>query len=211
MQSQFKMKIFDISLLLNEQTITYPGTTALKITPTRSSVTGSALSEITLSSHAGTHIDAPAHVIEGGKTIDQIKLDIFFGPCRVLDLTQVKDGILVKDLEGKNIKEGERILLKTNNSKRGFDKFYEDYVYLSSEGAEYLADLGVKLVGIDCLSIKKRGLSDNRAHSELLSKNISIIEGLNMANIEEGKYTLVAFPLKFTGIDGSPARIVLIR
>lgn len=199
MQSQFKMKIFDISLLLNEQTITYPGTTALKITPTRSSVTGSALSEITLSSHAGTHIDAPAHVIEGGKTIDQIKLDTFFGPCRVLDLTQVKDGILVKDLEGKNIKEGERILLKTTNS------------FLTSDAASYLAGLNIKLVGIDSLSIKQRGLKDNRAHTELLSKDIPIIEGLNLAEIEEGKYTLIAFPLSFTGIDGSPARIVLIR
>lgn len=193
------MKIFDISLPLNEQTITYPGTTPLKINPTRSSVTGSVLSEITMSSHTGTHIDAPSHVLEYGKTIDQIDLETFFGPCRVLDLTEVVDGILVKDLENKNIKEGERILLKTTNS------------FLTSEAASYLAGLNIKLVGIDSLSIKQRGLKDNRAHSELLSKNIPIIEGLNMANIEEGEYTLVAFPVKFTGIDGSPARIVLIR
>lgn len=193
------MKIFDISLPLNEQTITYPGTTPLKINPTRSSVTGSVLSEITMSSHTGTHIDAPSHVLEYGKTIDQIDLETFFGPCRVLDLTEVVKGILIEDLEGKNIKEGERILLKTTNS------------FLTSEAASYLAGLNIKLVGIDSLSIKQGGLKDNRAHSELLSKNIPIIEGLNMANIEEGEYTLVAFPVKFTGIDGSPARIVLIR
>lgn len=204
------MKIFDISLPLNEQTITYPGTTPLKINPTRSSVTGSVLSEITMSSHTGTHIDAPSHVIEGGKTIDQIDLATFFGPCRVLDFPKIKKGINVSDLESKKIKEGERILLKTSNSNWGFDKFY-GYVFLTSEAAVYLAGLNIKLVGIDSLSIKKRGLQDNRAHSELLSKNIPIIEGLNLGNIEEGEYTLVAFPLKFTGIDGSPARIVLIR
>lgn len=205
------MKIFDISLPLNGQTITYPGTIPLKIIPTRSSVTGSALSEITLSSHAGTHIDAPAHVIEGGKTIEQIDLVVFFGSCRVLDLTEVKEGISVADLENKNIKEGERILLKTNNSKRGFDKFYEDYVYLSSDAAAYLAGLNIKLVGIDFLSIKKKGLPDNRSHSEFLSKNIPIIEGLNLAEVSEGEYTLIAFPLAFGGIDGSPVRAILLK
>ncbi len=205
------MKIFDISLPLNEQTIIYPGTTSLKITPTRSTVTGSALSEITLSSHAGTHIDAPSHVIEGGKTIDQINLETFYGPCRVLDFSQVKEGISVSDLESKNIKEGERILLKTNNSKRGFEQFYQDYIYLTSEAAFYLAQQKIKLVGIDSLSIKKRGLQDNRAHIELLSKDIPILEGLNLGEVEEGEYTLIAFPLAFTGIDGSSARAIIVK
>lgn len=205
------MKIFDISLPLNEQTIIYPGTTALKITPTRSSVTGSALSEITLSSHAGTHIDAPSHVIEDGQTIDQIPLETFFGPCRVLDLTAVKEGITSQDLESKKIKEGERILLKTDNSNRGFGEFYEDYVYLTSEAAAYLAKLNIKLVGIDSLSIKKRGLPDNRAHRKLLSRNIPILEGVNLKEVDEGEYTLIVFPLAFTDIDGSPTRAVLVK
>lgn len=205
------MKIFDISLPLNEQTIIYPGTTSLKITPTRSAVTGAALSEINIGSHTGTHIDAPSHVINDGKSIDEIDLEIFYGPCRVLDLSAVKDGITRQDLADKNIKATERVLLKTSNSKRGFKDFFEDYIYLSTEAAVYLAGLKIKLVGIDSLSIKQRGSKDNRPHSELLSQNIPIIEGLNLSAIEEGEYTLVAFPLFFTGIDGSPTRVVLVR
>lgn len=205
------MKIFDISLPLNEQTITYPGTTSLKITATKSTNTGSALSEIKIGSHSGTHIDAPSHVIENGKSIDQLNLESFYGEARVLDLTNVAGGITVSDLEGKNIKAEERILLKTNNSKRGFKEFFEDYVYLSSEAASYLAGLGIKLVGVDSLSIKQRGSKDNSPHTELLSKDIPIIEGLNLSEVEEGEYTLVAFPLAFIGIDGSPTRAVLIK
>lgn len=203
------MKIFDISLPLNSKTIIYPGNTNLEINSLRSP-SGNFLSEITLGSHTGTHIDAPSHSIEGASSIDQVDLETFVGTCRVLDLSNVKESISVADLEVKNIQAGERILLKTNNSTRGFDSFYDDYVFLSSDAAVYLAQLEVRLVGIDFLSIKQRGSKDNRPHTELLSKDIPIIEGLNLKDVEEGEYQLVALPLAFSGIDGSPTRAVLV-
>lgn len=94
---------------------------------------------------------------------------------------------------------------------RGFDEFYSDFVYLSSEGAEYLADAGVTLVGIDYLSIKQKGSTDNRPHTLLLEKDIPIIEGIDLSQVEPGEYTIVAFPLKYIGIDGAPARVVLLK
>lgn len=204
------MKILDISLPLNEKTIIYPGNTNLEIGSFKSP-SGNFLSEIIIGSHTGTHIDAPSHAIEGASTLDQITLETFIGPCRVLDLSDTKECIKVEDLEDKNIKEGERILFKTSNSVRGFDNFYDDYIYLSSEAASYLANLNVKLVGTDFLSIKQRGSKDNRPHTELLSQNIPIIEGLNLKEVTEGEYKLVALPLNFTGIDGSPVRAVLLQ
>jgi arylformamidase len=204
------MTIFDISLPLNVETIIYPGNSKLDFKYFKSA-SGNFLSEVTFGSHTGTHIDAPSHAIEGSNSIDKIDLEIFVGTCRVLDLSKSKVSISVKDLENKNIQSGERILLKTCNSIRGFSEFYDDYIYLASDAAAFLAKINVKLVGIDFLSIKQRGSKDNRPHTELLSKNIPIIEGIDLSKVLEGEYELIALPLRFTGIDGSPARVVLLQ
>jgi len=170
------------------------------------------LSSITFGSHTGTHIDAPAHAIEGAIALDKIPLESLIGQCRVLDFSQENgEAVLQEMLESKNIKKSERILLKTRNSARGFKEFYDGYVYLAGDAADYLASLGVMLVGIDSLSIKKRGSEDQRPHTSLLKKNIPIIEGLNLVEAEEGEYELFCLPLNFTGIEGAPARAVLIR
>lgn len=203
-------KIIDISLPLSETTITYPGNPEIKIKKSQSS-TGNTLSQISFGSHTGTHIDAPSHCISDGKTLDKINLSTFIGECRVLDLAKAESCITVEDLNGKNIKKGERILLKTSNSKRGFSQFYPDFIYLSSEASEYLANIEVTLVGIDSLSIKQKGSSNNTPHTNLLSKGIPIIEGLNLSNCSEGEYFLVALPLNFIGLDGSPARVILLK
>ena len=136
-------------------------------------------------------------------------MDIFHGPVRVLDLSSASESVKVSDLENKNIKEGERVLLKTSNSARWGEGFFPDFVFLSSEGAEYLASKGVILVGIDSLSIKQKGNPDNSPHTNLLEKGIPILEGLDLSKVEEGKYVLTAFPLKYQGIDGSPCRAIL--
>jgi len=174
------------------------------------------LSSITLGSHTGTHIDAPAHAVAGALTLDKIPLSNFIGPCWVLDFSK-EDGnksvtkeMLENKLKDKNIEKGERILLKTKNSLRGFKEFYDDYVYLDGDAADYLGSLSVLLVGIDALSIKARGGSDHRPHTSLLAKNIPIVEGLDLVSVKEGKYELVCLPLNFTDIDGAPARAVLI-
>ena len=208
MQRISNLKVIDISLSLFQGSITYPNNPEVEFEtlPTQSNV----ITKITLGSHSGTHIDAPSHAkIENGATIDQLDLELFYGPARVLDLSSATESVKVSDLESKNIQEGEKILLKTSNSSRWGEGFFPDFVFLSTEGAEYIASKGVRLVGIDSLSIKQKGNSDNRPHTNLLEKGIPIIEGLDLSKVSEGEYTLMAFPLKFIGIDGSTARAVL--
>ena len=207
------MKIIDISLPLNNQTPIYPGNVPVSVSIHHAMPEhATQLSAITFGSHSGTHIDAPAHAITGAPALDKIPLENFVGTCRVLDFSNdLAEGVTQSFLESKNIKPGERILLKTRNSIRGFKEFYDDYVYLDGDAADYLASLGVQLVGIDALSIKKRGSTDHRPHLSLLSKNIPIVEGLNLSEVAEGEYELYCLPLNFTNIDGAPARAILIQ
>ncbi len=207
------MKIIDISLPLNNETPIYPGNVPLSISMHHSMPEyATHLSSIIFGSHTGTHIDAPAHAIEGAVTLEKIPLGHFIGECRVLDFSNDRGEAVTKQmLQSKNIKSGERILLKTRNSIRGFEKFYEDYIYLDGDAAGYLSSLPVLLVGIDSLSIKKRGGPDQRPHTALLARNIPILEGLNLDQPAEGSYELICLPLNFTGIEGAPARAVLIE
>lgn len=190
--------------------VIYPGTTPTKITPVKSASGSATLSEITMTSHAGTHIDAPSHAISGGMSISELDLDTFYGLCRVVDLTTCQTKITKIDLIRVNIKRGEKILLKTANSINGFTIFDEAYIYLDPEGATYLAELEISLLGIDALSVKQRSSKENTAHTVLLSNNIPIIEGLDLGKILEGSYILCALPLAFEGIDGSPTRAILM-
>jgi len=207
------MKIIDISLPLNNNTPVYPANVPLSVhTHHEMPEYATKLSSIIFGSHTGTHIDAPAHAVEGGLTLDKLPLTNFLGICRVLDFSKNTDEAITKEmLQSKNIKTGERILLKTRNSVRGFKEFYDDYVYVDGDAADYLASLDVLLVGIDSLSIKKRGGPDQRPHTSLLKKNIPILEGLTMPSVVEGEYELICLSLNFTDIEGSPARAVLIE
>lgn len=206
------MKIIDISLPLNNQTIVYPRNVPVSVSIHQKMPEASSfLSSITFGSHSGTHVDAPAHVIPGAITLEKIPLENFIGQCRVLDFSkEIGEAVTRQMLAKKSIKKSERVLLKTRNSLRGFEKFYEDYVYLDGDAADYLASLDVLVVGIDSLSVKKRGSTDNRPHLSLLSKNIPIIEGLDMSLVSEGEYELYCLPLRFMGIEAAPARAVLI-
>jgi arylformamidase len=207
------MKIIDISLPLNNNTPVYPGNVPLSVSIHHAMPEhATQLSSITFGSHTGTHIDAPGHAIALAPMLDDIPLEIFVGPCMVLDFSNEQgEAVTTEMLKNENIKKGDRVLLKTRNSTRGFTDFYDDYVYLDGDAAEYLVGLGVSLVGIDALSIKKRGGSDHRPHTALLSKNIPIIEGLDFSKVTSGEYELVCLPLNFTGIDGAPARAILIQ
>lgn len=203
------MELIDISLPLSPGGITYPKNPEVEFEslPTQSNV----ITKITFGSHSGTHIDAPSHaMIENGAPIDQISLKTFHGEARVIDLTHVEGQIETDDLKQENIQTGDRVLLKTTNSARWKEgEFFEDFVSLSSAGAEYLSSKQVLLVGIDSLSIKQKGNPDNTPHTYLLTKGIPILEGLDLSKAEAGTYTLMAFPLRFIGIDGSPVRAML--
>ncbi len=204
-------RIIDISLPLSETTPLYPGNPSIELETFTSGATGSILTKISFGSHTGTHIDAPRHIYPKNPGIDEVPLNVLVGLCKVVDLTKCGKVIDQKDLKRLEIEKNERILVKTKNSIRGFGAFYDDYIYLSGNAAEYLAQLGIMLFGIDALSVKQRGSKDNTPHIALLERNIPIIEGLNLEHVEEGEYFLVILPLKFIGLDASPARAVLLQ
>jgi arylformamidase len=161
--------------------------------------------------HTGTHVDAPAHFIEGARRIDALSLETLIGPARVVDVpdevVEIDPGFLdTCDLDGV-----ERVLFHTRNSKFWDEGFRKDFTHLSPEGAEKLVGMGVKLVGTDYLSIEKFHSGHHRTHLALLTKNVIIVEGLNLSNIGAGDYELICLPLKIAegAGDGSPARAVL--
>lgn len=203
-------KIIDISLPLSSETIVYPNNVPLEIeTHAHMPEATTHLSKITMGTHTGTHIDAPMHAVLDADTLDQIPLDTFVGLCRVVDASHRGPGESVKKEDLGEVLKGERILIKTSNSIRGFEEFYNDYVYLDGDTADWLAEIGVKLVGIDYLSIKQKGSKDQRPHTSLLEKNIPIIEGINLNNVNAGFYELFCLPLNFIGVEGGPARAIL--
>jgi len=187
---------------------TYPGDPQVKFRPWAGKKWG--LTEITMGTHTGTHVDAPRHVFKSGTRIDELTLSKFIGPCRVLDMTHVKQAIELRDLKAAQIKKGERILVKTRNSLRSQNVFRPDYVYLSGDATEYLAKLPIALFGIDAFSVKQRGSDDLRPHTVLLKKEIVILERINLRSVKAGTYFLAALPLKLKGLDGSPVRAVLM-
>ena len=203
-------KIIDISIPISKDTIVYPGNPAVEIEELKSEASGSTISKITFGTHTATHVDAQKHVIDGGKSLDDIPLEAFVGKCRVVDCTRDAEAVSRETVERAEIQNGERILLKTQNSSRGFATFYEDFVYVSPEAALYLSDR-VQLVGIDYFSIKQKGSKDNRPHTAFLEKNIPIIEGIDLSQVEAGEYTLIALPLKLSNRDGAPLRAILLK
>jgi arylformamidase len=203
---------YDISLPIRDGMLSWPSDPDVAITPYKTiDENGSNLVKLETGNHFGTHVDAPKHNLARGMAIDEFPPDVFMGPVHVLDFTDL-DGIdiLVRHLE-ERVPDGiERIIFKTRNTtdrllQRPFD---EKYVALSGEGAEWLAALGVKLVGIDYLSIQRRG-SDGRAHTALLERDIPIIEGLWLVDVAAGEYELLALPLRIEHGDGAPARVFL--
>lgn len=206
--------LIDVSLPIDNTLPSWPGDPKIAISRVKSVETdGVTLSHLDIGSHTGTHMDAPVHFVAGGKTVDQIDSSRFNGPCRVLDLTNLPGKtISKKDLERFRIRKGERILLKTKNSDYWGDRaFHEDFIGLSTEAAQYLADRKVATVGIDYLSIEPFGSdkAGNPVHKTLLKNEILIIEGLDLRDVKPGDYILRAFPLRLKGADGSPCRAFL--
>ena len=202
------MNIIDISHAITPKMPLYPGSQKPVFRAMRGKTSVS--SSILMGSHIGTHVDAPCHVFRLGSGVDELPLESMVGMCRVLDFSNVKEAIHIEDLKKYKIQKGERIMVKTKNSSRGFKNFFSDYIYLSGEAAQYLGKIGIAMFGIDYLSVKQKGSADNRPHTELLKRKIVIFEGLNLVKVKAGKYFFVGLPLKFVGLDGSPARAILI-
>lgn len=200
------MRFWDISLPLDHTTIAWPGDTKF----TRKENRGSGIvSKLILSTHAGTHIDAPKHFLFDRNGVDQIALSKLIGMARVLPINSANQ-IIAKDLKRFTIKAHDKILFKTRNSKllRG-KKFTADYVSLSLEGAKYLAGKNIDLVGTDYFGIEAKGSAGHPVHKVLLKSGIVVLEGADLSKVKPGIYNIAALPLKIKAGDGSPARAVL--
>jgi arylformamidase len=172
-------------------------------------------SQMSCSVHTGTHVDAPLHFVSGGTDAEALSLDVLVGPCEVVEVNP-RDGrrITAQDIESSSLGVGtERLLLKTSNSQQweGNQAFFEDFIALSADGAATLVSRGVALVGIDYLSIQSFDDPAPEVHQILLEAGVVIVEGLDLRNVEPGRYQLVCLPLKLKGSDGAPARAILIR
>jgi len=204
-----RVKFYDVSLPIREGMIVYPGNPELSI-KRYSSIPRNKVNEslITFGSHTGTHVDSKLHIRNDANAAEALPLDSFYGKCKVLDLTHLEKEIHQQDLKSFQIEKGDIILLKTRNSMRGYETFREDYVHIKLDAAEYLVEVGVKTLGFDYLSVKKTG-EDDEVHEVLIS-NLTLFEGLNLAEVPEGEYVFIGLPLRI-GCDGAPARVILVE
>jgi arylformamidase len=207
-------KIYDISMLITPDMPMYPGDAPVEIEPVQSMSRGAEYntSLYCFGSHIGTHLDAQRHFIPGGKAIDEIDLSCLVGKVLVVDLTEVDGVIGAEDLQRHpEIRSYSRLIFKTKSSQYIKDKdFHKDFIAVSGDAATYLIDLGVKLVGVDYLSVEPFGSESHSTHRQLLENGVVPLEGLDLSEVTPGQYTLIALPLKVKGGDGAPARAILI-
>jgi arylformamidase len=208
------MKIFDITLPISESMAVWPGDPMVRIRQPLRLDKGdiATVSQIELGSHTGTHVDAPAHFLRHGTTIDRIDLEFLIGEALVVETGDV-DALSALHFERLDIPLGvERLLLKTKNSDHWSHKdnaFFTDFVALTEDGARWLVDRTIRLVGIDYLSAAP--LEDPApVHLILQGAGVVLVEGLNLSRVPQGRYQLICLPMKLVGCDGAPARAVLL-
>lgn len=208
------MKIYDVTVAVSDGVPIYEGDPRVNIESVRQIAGGDAanVSNLCFGAHTGTHVDAPNHFIEGTRRLEDLDLSKMVGKCRVVE---VDDSVIsiepshLPDLTGI-----ERILFKTRNSQFWSDPsvgFRTDFSFVSGGAARVLADAGIKLVGVDYLSVEEFGSKDHATHKTLLEKEVVILEGLDLREVPAGDYELICLPLKYVGGtgDGAPARTIL--
>lgn len=206
-------QLIDISVPVNPHLPVWPGEPQPSITHKFRMSEGSDanVTHLAVGSHTGTHIDAPLHFVDGGKTTLEIPLEKLVGPCQVVDF-QGKKSISAADLAALHLPEGtQKILFKTDNSRLWADpthSFFEDFCALTADAAQWVVDHGIHLVGIDYLSIQ-RYHDSFETHVILLSAETVILESLDLRFVEPGSYRLICLPLKVEGVEGTLARAVL--
>jgi arylformamidase len=204
-------RIIDVTLPLSAAVPAFPGDPPFELSPTRRIADGAPfnVARLVTGTHAGTHVDAPAHFVAGGATVDQLPLEILIGKALVVDIPGVAR-IERRDLERAGLRDDIRVLIKTRTSghPRAVRPQPEDAASLSADAATYLVQAGIKLVGFDDLSIDGLG-PDFGAHQALLGAGVIVVEGLDLSEVEPGRYDMTCLPLRLAGGDGSPARVVL--
>jgi arylformamidase len=206
-------RIYDISVPIRSGGLVYPGNPEIDIALQQAVAKGAGanVSTIRFGSHTGTHADAARHFFDDGQTVDKIPLERLIGPALLLSFGDDVRSVGAAELRAHDIKGQTRILLRTRNSAFLSQKeFVKDYTYLAPDGAQYLVDQGVELVGIDYLSIEQFHSGHHLTHRTLLERSVVIVEGLDLSVPPPGEYQFICLPLRIEGCDGAPARAVLI-
>lgn len=202
----------DVSLPLRAGMAHWPGNPPVRIARVRDLARGdrSTVSSLSMGSHTGTHVDAPAHFLKGGLGVDAMPYEAANGPALVVAISD-PEAIRPRELEGRGVRRGERLLFKTRNSARrlGAGAFRRSFVHLSLDACRWLAARGVRAVGVDYLSVGPYRGDGAEVHRVLLEAGIWIIEGLDLSRVRPGRHLLACLPLRFEGGDGAPARALL--
>ncbi|HZE09818.1 MAG TPA: cyclase family protein [Gemmatimonadaceae bacterium] len=207
-------RIYDISVPIRTGGLVYPGNPEIEVTLQQAVARGDGanVSFVRFGSHTGTHADASRHFFDDGQTVDKIPLDKLIGPALVIHFPDELMAVGAADLREHDLGAHTRILLRTRNSALLSRRdFVRDYTYLAPDGAQYLVDNGVELVGIDYFSIEQFHSGHHLTHKTLLEKSVVILEGLDLSIPAPGVYQLICLPLRIEGCDGAPARAVLIN
>jgi arylformamidase len=207
------MRLIDVSVPLDAQLPTYPHNTPFSLEPLKRIARGdsSNVSTLHMSAHTGTHVDAPRHFFDAGAGTESLALELLMGRARVIEIDS-RAGIAAEDLAPIDLSDDIRVLIKTHNSRLwGSPEFHEDYVGVTDSGAKHLVEHGIKVVGVDYLSVEKFHTPGAPAHHVLLGAGTIVIEGLNLRDVEPGVYEMFCLPLRIVGSDGAPARVVLRR
>ena len=207
--------IYDISIILGEESFPFPGDPPFRKEMLLSIKGGDScdVSELSMSAHSGTHIDTPSHFIAGGSTLDDYSARSFILPARVVAIED-KHSIKPGELHDLDIDPGGALLLKTDNSATGRCEsgvFSERFVWLTPGAAAVCVEKEVGMVGIDYITIEEYGDEAFPTHRKLLENGILILEGINLKDVPPGRYTLICLPLKIKGGEASPVRAVLFR
>jgi arylformamidase len=202
----------DISVPLSPALAVWPGSPGIKFRQWSAIIDGANanVTELDIDAHAGTHVDAPLHSIDGGRSLDAIGLEPFIGPATVVDVDGATE-IDAKVLQSMVPLGTERLLLRTGNSAKPeiYKRFDSGFAGLTLDGAEWLATTGLRLVGIDYMSIQRFSEPDD-VHRVLLGAEVAILEGLRLEAVEPGGYELICLPLRLVGTEAAPARAILL-
>jgi arylformamidase len=207
------MRLIDVSVPLDAQLPTYPHNTPFSLEPIKRIARGdsSNVSTLHMSAHTGTHVDAPRHFFDQGAGTEALPLELLIGRTRVIEIDS-RAGIAAEDLAPIDLSDDIRVLIKTHNSRLwGSPEFHADYVGVTDSGARHLVEHGIKVVGVDYLSVEKFHNPGAPAHHVLLGAGTIVIEGLNLQEVDPGIYEMFCLPLRVVGSDGAPARVVLRR
>jgi len=205
------MKLIDVSVPIDSTLATYPGNTPFSLEAIKRIANGdsSNVSTIHMSAHAGTHVDAPRHFFDTGHGVESLPLDMLCGRARVVEVT-TRGHITGDALADLDLRDDLRLLLKTRNSRLwGTPEFDRAFIGVAESGARYLVDRGIKVLGVDYLSVEPFKTPGAPTHHTLLSAGTIVIEGLNLRDVAPGSYEMFCLPIALVGADGAPARVVL--